>query len=226
MNVNKNFKQFITKLLNLKNDNVFNKPNPNKLNPGGKYVRKDNIQHGSNEESKEEEFDLGQYNKHIMNAIYKKNKEVKLKLMDEIAEFYKRRTILRRKVFKVMEYLADDKIKHFQLRYYKLTDDKNNNMLKQLASLQKVVEQHRFKHFMDLKKELDRYNNIIENAIMLQPHPAIFFICDMLRFVIENNRIFNSNLLKWALSQLLPEDFKSQFAKMLKMIMDTYEINF
>lgn len=61
---------------------------------------------------------------------------------------------------------------------------------------------------------------------MLQPHPAIFFICDMLRFVIENNRIFNSNLLKWALSQLVPEDFKSQFAKMLKMIMDTYEINF
>lgn len=55
-----------------------------------------------------------------------------------------------------MEYLADDKIKHFYLRYYKLTDDKNNNMLKQLGSLQKVVEQHRFKHFMDLKKELDR----------------------------------------------------------------------
>jgi hypothetical protein len=38
-----------------------------------------------------------------MNAIYKKNKEVKLKLMNEVAEFYKRRTILRRKVFKVME---------------------------------------------------------------------------------------------------------------------------
>lgn len=30
MNVNKNFKQFITKLLNLKNNNVFNKSNPNK----------------------------------------------------------------------------------------------------------------------------------------------------------------------------------------------------
>lgn len=60
MNVNKNFKQFITKLLNLKNNNVFNKPNPNKLNQGGKHVRKDNIQHGNNEESKEEEFDLGQ----------------------------------------------------------------------------------------------------------------------------------------------------------------------
>lgn len=87
MNVNKNFKQFITKLLNLKNNNVFNKPNPNKLNQGGKHVRKDNIQHGNNEESKEEEFDLGQQNKHIMNAIQKKNKEVKLKLMDEIAEF-------------------------------------------------------------------------------------------------------------------------------------------
>jgi hypothetical protein len=79
---------------------------------------------------------------------------------------------------------------------------------------------------MDLKKELDRYNNIIENAIMLTPHPAIFFICDMLRFVIENNRIFNSNLLKWALSQLNQEDFESHFSKILKMIMDTYEINF
>lgn len=153
MNVNRNFKKFIDKLLDLKNNNTLTKHKKNTKDKEKK--EKNNNNNGSNEESKEEEFDLGQYNKHIMNAIYKKNKEIKIKLMNEVAQFYKRRTILRRKVFKVMEYLADDKLKHFYLRYYKLSDDKNN-MLKQLANLQKVVEQHRFKHFMDLKKELDR----------------------------------------------------------------------
>jgi len=59
MNVNKNFKQFIQKLLNLKNNNTLNKNNPNKEKNIGKNIRKDNVQNGINEEYEEEEFDLG-----------------------------------------------------------------------------------------------------------------------------------------------------------------------
>jgi hypothetical protein len=58
MNINKNFKQFIVKLLDLKNGNTLNK-HQKKSNINKEKVGKNNIQNGSNEESKEEEFDLG-----------------------------------------------------------------------------------------------------------------------------------------------------------------------
>eukprot|EP00341_Mesodinium_pulex_P016039 CAMPEP_0116976606 /NCGR_PEP_ID=MMETSP0467-20121206/56605_1 /TAXON_ID=283647 /ORGANISM="Mesodinium pulex, Strain SPMC105" /LENGTH=188 /DNA_ID=CAMNT_0004669455 /DNA_START=773 /DNA_END=1339 /DNA_ORIENTATION=+ len=132
---------------------------------------------------------------------------------------------MRSKLFKILEYLQDDKLNAFFLRVNSLTSKPDVPINKMLKHSRKIIKNHRYHHLLMIKEEVEKYSQILETAFKLPIQPAVFFLCDVLKLLIERNKKLDVFIFKWILNQFKPADFTLGLNNLIKQIVDGWELN-